>query len=159
MACVLLRSLYARIEHLVHELMKFGAVGAVAFVVDVGVFNLMLWATEKPLTSKIVSTLIAMTVAYAGNRSWTFRHRDRSSIRREYTVFAILNAIGLLIALVCLGVSHYVLKFTSPLADNIAANGVGLVLGTAFRFWSYRRWVFPAVVERADVRDDELKAA
>ena len=159
MARVLLRSLYARIEHLVHELMKFGAVGAVAFVVDVGVFNLMLWATEKPLTSKIVSTVLAMTVAYAGNRNWTFKHRDRSSIRREYTVFAILNAVGLLIALVCLGVSHYVLDFTSPLADNIAANGVGLVLGTAFRFWSYRRWVFPAIVAKDDIRDNELEAA
>jgi putative flippase GtrA len=159
MARILLRSLYARIDHLVHELMKFGAVGAVAFVVDVGVFNLMLWATEKPLTSKIVSTLIAMTVAYAGNRSWTFKHRDRSSLRREYTVFALLNGIGLLIALTCLGVSHYVLDFTSPLSDNIAANGVGLVLGTAFRFWSYRKWVFPAIVGADDVRDDALKAA
>ncbi|MGZ4722528.1 MAG: GtrA family protein, partial [Oryzihumus sp.] len=30
----------------------------------------------------------------------------------------------------------------SPLADNISANGVGLVLGTLFRFWAYRRFVF-----------------
>jgi len=42
----------------------------------------------------------------------------------------------------CLAVSHYALGFTSPLADNIAANVVGLGLATAFRFWSYRRWVF-----------------
>ena len=48
------------------------------------------------------------------------------------------------IAVATLGISHYVLGFTSPLADNIAANGVGLALGTAFRFWSYRRWVFKA---------------
>jgi hypothetical protein len=39
-------------------------------------------------------------------------------------------------------VSHYALGFTSPLGDNIAANVVGLGLATAFRFWSYRRWVF-----------------
>ena len=38
--------------------------------------------------------------------------------------------------------SHYALDLTSPLADNIAANGVGLVLATAFRFWAYRRHVF-----------------
>ncbi|WP_418606452.1 hypothetical protein [Georgenia sp. SUBG003] len=31
------------------------------------------------------------------------------------------------IAVGCLAVSHYVLGFTSPLADNVAANGVGLV--------------------------------
>ena len=38
--------------------------------------------------------------------------------------------------------SHYVLDLRSPLADNISANGVGLVLGTLFRFWAYRRFVF-----------------
>jgi hypothetical protein len=53
--------------------------------------------------------------------------------------------VGLLIALSCLGFSRYLLGLHGPLADNIAANGFGLALGTAFRFWSYRRWVFPAV--------------
>jgi putative flippase GtrA len=48
----------------------------------------------------------------------------------------------MLVAVACLAVSHYVLGFTSPLADNVAANGVGLVLGTAFRYVAYRRWVF-----------------
>jgi hypothetical protein len=57
--------------------------------------------------------------------------------------------VGLAIALACLAVSHYVLGFTSALADNVAANGVGLVLGSAFRFFSYRRWVFPALLPRA----------
>jgi hypothetical protein len=33
----------------------------------------------------------------------------------------------------------------SALADNISANVVGLALGTAFRFWSYRKFVFPAI--------------
>jgi hypothetical protein len=46
------------------------------------------------------------------------------------------------IALACLAVSHYLLDLRSPLADNISANGVGLVLGTLFRFWAYRRFVF-----------------
>ena len=34
------------------------------------------------------------------------------------------------------------LDLRSPLADNVSANGVGLVLGTLFRFWAYRRFVF-----------------
>ena len=65
----------------------------------------------------------------------------------------MLNAIGLLIALSCLAFSHYALGFDSRLADNIAANGFGLVLGTAFRFWSYRRfvWVRPAPEIDAEV--------
>ena len=148
----LLRAYY-RLGHLVRELMKFGVVGSAAYVVDIGVFNLMLHATDKPLTSKTVSTVLATTVAYAGNRTWTFRRRSKSTVRREYALFFVLNGVGLLIALTCLGISHYLLGFTSRLADNIAANLVGLGLGTAFRFWSYRRWVFPELLPEAAASD------
>jgi putative flippase GtrA len=144
----LLRAYY-RLGHLVRELMKFGVVGGFAFVVDIGVFNLLLHATDKPLTSKTISAVVATTVSYAGNRSWTFRRRSKSTVRREYALFFFLNAVGLLIALTCLWISHYLLGFTSTLADNIAANVVGLGLGTAFRFWSYRRWVFPELLPEA----------
>jgi putative flippase GtrA len=144
----LLRAYY-RLGHLVRELMKFSVVGSVAYLVDVTIFNIVLASTDEPLTSKVVSTTIATTLAYAGNRTWTFRHRGGSGVRREYVLFFLLNAVGLLIALACLGISHYLLGFTSALADNIAANVVGIALGTTFRFWSYRRWVFPELIPEA----------
>jgi putative flippase GtrA len=146
------RTLYARLEKLIHELAKFGVVGAVAFIVDVGVFNLLRHGAleEKPLSAKLISTVLATTVAYFGNRHWTFRHRERSGLKREYTLFFAFNAVGLAIALSCLGISHYVLGFTSALADNIAANVVGMAFGTIFRFWSYRKFVF---IEKAEVPD------
>lgn len=145
---------YYRLGHLVRELMKFGVVGGIAFVVDIGLFNLLLHATDKPLTSKTISTVVATTVAYVGNRHWTFRRRNRSGVRREYALFFLLNGVGLVIALACLATSHYLLGFTGRLADNIAANVVGLGLGTAFRFWSYRRWVFRELLPEAAVSED-----
>ena len=144
-----LRRVHDGLGHLVRELLKFGMVGGVAFAVDVGLFNLLLHHTDKPLTSKTVSTVVATTVAYVGNRLWTFRRRSRSGVGREYSLFFLLNAVGLAIALGCLATSHYLLGFTGRLADNIAANVVGLVLGTTFRFWSYRRFVFPALLPEA----------
>jgi len=156
----LLRSLYARVEHLVHEVAKFGAVGLVALVVDVGLFNLLCYGASSPLhgkvlTAKIVSVCVATTVAYFGNRYWTFRHRGRTSFHREYLLFFVLNGVGLAISVGCLWFSHYALGFTSALADNISANVIGLGLGTLFRFWSYRRWVFP---EDADAAGEETLA-
>jgi putative flippase GtrA len=139
-----LLGVYYRLGHLIRELMKFGVVGVVAFITDITLFNLFLHLSDKPLTSKTLSTVVATTVAYIGNRFWTFRHRGRSGVRREYALFFLLNFVGLAIALGCLAISHYLLGFTSRLADNIAANVIGLVLGTTFRFWSYRRFVFPA---------------
>ncbi len=145
-----------QIGHLLHELAKFGVVGAVAFVVDVTIFNLLLYHSSsplygKPVTAKIASTTIATVVSYIGNRFWTFRHRDRVGSAREYILFFLLNGVGMAIAAGCLAFSHYVLGFTSQLADNISANLIGLGLGTMFRFWAYRRWVFPEYTD-----DDEL---
>jgi putative flippase GtrA len=130
---------------------KFGVVGGVAFVVDVTVFNALrfegdLWSgplSHKPITAKVLSVCVATAVSYLGNRHWTWHDRARRHVAREVTLFGLLNGVGMLIAVACLAVSHYALGFTSALADNVSANGVGLVLGTAFRFWSYRRWVFP----------------
>ena len=143
----LVRALVDRFRVLLGELAKFGVVGSVSLLLDVAVFNAVLHVLpHKPLTAKVVSTLVSATNAFVLNRHWSFRARQRGeSLRREAVLFALLNAGGLVIALTCLGISHYVLGFDSRLADNVAANGVGLVLGTAFRFWSYRRflWIAP----------------
>jgi putative flippase GtrA len=146
-------TLTRRVGQLWHEVAKFGIVGLAAFVVDVGVFNLIRFHSttarlyDKPITAKIISTIVATIVAYLGNRFWTFRNRDRVGYAREYAMFFLLNGVGLAISLACLGFSHYVLKLTSPLADNISANVIGLGLGTMFRWWAYRRWVFPEMPE------------
>ncbi len=142
-------TLYGPVRALVHEIAKFGVVGMTSFVIDVSVFNLLLFGggplDDKPLTAKAVSVAVATTFAYFGNRFWTFRHRGRTNMGREYVLFFLLNGVAMLIALACLWVSHYALGLDSALADNVSANVIGLGLGTLFRFWSYRKWVFPAV--------------
>lgn len=162
----LLHALLARFRGLLAELAKFGTVGFVSLLVHLLVFNLVLSALpDKPLTAQVVATLVSATNAFVLNRHWSFRHRNRSAVHREYVLFALLNGVGLGIGLVCLAVSHYVLGFESRLADNIAANGVGLVLGTTFRFWSYRRFLWTApgprleVVDAADAGDPAAEAA
>ncbi len=143
------RALYDRFEHLLSEVGKFGIVGAVAFFVDVGVFNFSLRTLAwNPLWSQVASVTVAATLAFVGNRFWTWRDRPRSSLRREYVLYFVFNAVGLLIGLACLWFSHYLLGaiwprvFQSHLMDNISAKIVGTALGTIFRFWAYRRWVF-----------------
>jgi len=143
------------------EIAKFGVVGMMAFVIDVGLFNILMYAggagplNDKPLTAKALSVIAATTFAYFGNRFWTFRHRGRTHMGREYILFFALNGVGMLIALTCLWFSHYALGLDSPIADNISANVIGLGLGTLFRFWSYRKWVFPAI-PADDEADREL---
>ncbi|HEU0131581.1 MAG TPA: GtrA family protein [Mycobacteriales bacterium] len=138
----MLTALYRRFRVLIHEVAKFGVVGAFNAVLDIALFNWLLHHGVGPLTSKALSVTVAATSSYFMNRHWSFAHRARSGIRREYVLFIVLSAVGLAITEVCLAVSHYGLGLTSTLADNVAGNGVGLVLGTLWRFWSFKRWVF-----------------
>jgi putative flippase GtrA len=133
---------------LFRQIAKFGVVGACAFVIDVGVFNILLYAGDSPLLAgqplwaKVTSSAVATVVSWLGNRFWTFRHTRRPQALRELALFVLMCTIGLGLSLLCLAISHYVLGFQTALADNIAANVIGLAVGTTFRFWAYRQLVF-----------------
>ena len=148
--------LRAKYDVVAREAAKFGAVGAANTVLDFAVLNLLVFGLGlAPLRSKVLSTVVAATSSYAMNRHWTFRHREKQGVRREYLLFFGLNAVGLGISLLVLGVVRYGLDRDGALALNLA-NVVGVGLGTVFRFWSYRRFVWTqgeAVETAADEGD------
>ena len=157
------------IDVLVREMLKFGMVGAVAFVIDLGGYNLLVFGPhllgilgegttegilhDKPLTARIISATAATLVAWLGNRLWTFRHRRNRQASHELALFVFFNVVAMVISVACLGFSRYVLGLDSQLSDNLT-NIVGIAIGTLFRFWSYRKFVFAgdAVVERVSKR-------
>ncbi len=125
------------------RLAKFGTVGSIAFLIDLGVFNLLLFTTDiGPLVPKVASVATATTFSWLGSRHWTFRDGKTAHPLREALGFYLVNAGGLAIAGLCLVVSHYVMGWTSPLADNISANVVGVLLGNVFRYLMYRFVLF-----------------
>lgn len=141
----LFSTVYQRFAQLIHELAKFGVVGALAYVTQLFATNLFWYALDLPeLVGQALGTVCATVVAFLGNRFWTFRHRSHGRLLWSYAVFFGLNAVGVGIQVVCLWFTITVLGLDGPLARNIAGNVVGVGLGTLFRFWSYRRWVFRA---------------
>ncbi|WP_025155570.1 GtrA family protein [Leifsonia aquatica] len=147
----------ARKARLLPQLIKFGAVGAVGFVVNLAVFNgLMLTVLSsvphKTLIATAIATLVAIGTNWVGNRYWAFANNRQDNTAREGAEFFIVSLAGMAIPLLCVWVSHYLLGFTTLLADNIANNVVGLALGMVFRFAFYRWWVFSP--ERAERRTD-----
>lgn len=135
------------LRRLLPELSKFGVVGILGIVVDVGGFNFLRYAGglhDYPLTAKVVSAAAATLASWLGHRYWTYSHARRRGreARHEFVWFLVFCTIGTGIAIVCLWFTHYVLGLTSPLDDNISGNVIGLVLATAFRWWSYRTFVF-----------------
>jgi len=126
-------------EH--REIPLFLAVGGAGYVTDVVAFNLLLGSMSSTV-ARLWAVVPAMVVTYLGNRHLTWRQEEHSARRREVVLFVVFNAVGLGFSVACLWVSHDLLGLTSRLADNISANVIGLAAGTAFRFVTYRRFVF-----------------
>jgi putative flippase GtrA len=161
----IVRDLYARFRHLIHEVAKFGVIGIIGFVITDGGTNVLRGPLNGWLKANIVATIAATAFAYLGSRYWTFRHRQRTkTMGRESVLFFVLNGIGLTIQLACLGFTNYALGLTDKLSANIALL-FGIVLGTLFRFWSYRRFVWtargaePAAIDPQTVRLADPAAA
>lgn len=125
------------------ELIRFAITGVVATLVDVAIFNALLLGVGAPSAwSKVVSSALAIAVAFAGSRWFTWRDRRTDSPGREYALFVLFSVAAAGIQLACLLFSRHVLGFTDPVADNVSANVVGMALATLFRFWTFRTYVF-----------------
>src|SRR3954462_12445721 len=149
------------IRTIVHELAKFGVVGSVNYVLDVAVFNVLIVGPldHRPITAKTISTVIAATSSYFMNRHWTWRHRARRGLGREYSMFIGLSAVGLAITVGCLSFGEYVLGQHSWLARNLWGNVIGVGAGMIWRVWSFKRWVFLPAGNATEADDDAAHAA
>lgn len=138
-----MRAWYRRWQSLIGEVWRFGLVGGTNVLINFLVFNALLATLFQgsELKANVVATVFATTTSYLMNRAWTFRHRKTSRMRREYLLFFLFNGIGLGIELAVLGLVKYGLGLTALWAINLAKLA-GLGLGTVFRFWTYRTFVF-----------------
>ena len=151
----LMVSLSKRFAELVPELAKFGVVGLAGSVVDLGGAAYLHGALGVgPMVSKGLAIIAATVVTYLGSRFWTFRHRVNQVLLREGVLFAALNVVGLAIAECVIAFVTYGLDMKGTLAYN-AASVAGTGLGTIFRYFSYKKWVFLAGVPGAAVAAGE----
>jgi putative flippase GtrA len=141
---------------LLKEVSAFGVVGIVCFLVDVGLFQAFYaHLGTGAVTAKLLSTLISMTLAYFAHRYWSFSQRARTSVRREYLLFTLINGGALLLGMAVVGVVRYPLGQESALVLQ-ATNVTSIVLSTVLRYLAYRTWVFPA---HTPERNEETGAA
>lgn len=136
------KRLYERFRQLIHEGAKFGVVGIIGVIITTGGTNLLKSHTSMGwLSATTIATVVATAFAYVASRYWTFRHRERTTVHRETVLFFVFNGIGLVIQLACVGFVVHVLGMTDRVPANIALL-VGIGVGTIFRWWSYRKWVW-----------------
>jgi putative flippase GtrA len=140
---------------LLKELAAFGVIGALAFAIDIGLFTWL--APHGALKAKAVSTAVSTAFAYFGNRHLSFSHRARTSIGRETSFFFGINLITLIFSELAIGLFVYGLHYGHTSTMVFVVNVVTIAIGTLFRFWAYKRFVFlhPDRVRARHVNVDE----
>jgi putative flippase GtrA len=149
------RGLRRRIDQLVREVAKFGAVGGAGLLVNLAVFNLVRHTTDlQVVRASVIATVVAIAFNYVGFRYFTYRDRDKSGRTKELSLFLLFSAVGLVIENGVLYTATYGFGWDSPLQSNIF-KFLGIGIATLFRFWSYRSWVFRALPARKAVSSAE----
>jgi putative flippase GtrA len=141
-----------------NELIKFAIVGGTTFIIDSVIFyTLKLTILDaKPVSAKIISGVVAVLVSYVLNREWSFKDRGGRRRHHEAVLFFVVSGMGVVLSFIPLYISSYVFDLRVPdvslatenVADFISAYVIGNLMQMAFRFWAFRRWVFPDEMER-----------
>ncbi|QXE39327.1 GtrA family protein [Streptomyces sp. GMY02] len=135
-------ALRVRLDRLVREVAKFGAVGGAGLLVNLLVFNLVRHTTQLPVVrASVLATIVAIAFNYVGFRYFTYRDRDKNRRTKELSLFLLFSAAGLVIENGVLYTATYGFGWDSPLQSNVF-KFLGIGVATLFRFWSYRTWVF-----------------
>ncbi len=130
-------------HHRFGEVVRFLVSGGIAYLADLLVFNVLLFSGVGSALSKVVSSVIAIFIAFLGSRYYTWRDRRSAHPGREYALFFLFSAIAAGLQLLCLVITHYGFGWTSALADNVSGNVVGMAIAMVFRFLTFRTFVFP----------------
>lgn len=150
------------------ELVKFALVGGTCFVIDTvlffGIKTIIL--PNNPVTAKIIATLVATIVSYILNREWSFRTRGGRERHHEAALFFLVNGIGIVLNSAPLYVARYlfhlqephVSRLTEEISDFLSAQIIGTLIAMAFRWYGYKKWVFPEENARGPRPLDEEEA-
>lgn len=85
-------------KNLINQIIKFGIVGVLAFLIDyVLLFVLVEYLGMYYLISSAISFTVSVVFNYICSMKFVFARRDDISKKKEFVVFLILSIVGLLI--------------------------------------------------------------
>lgn len=127
---------------IVRQFARFLVVGAVGFMVDAGLLIAMMHgAGLSPVSARLVSFSVAVTVTWLLNRLWTFRCHASDRPLAEWRRYVTVNGLGGLINLGTFALLAGPVPGlgVNPLIAFASASAVALI----FNFLGSRTFAFP----------------
>ena len=85
-------------KDLAKQFLKFGVVGVVAFIIDYGLMILLAEVFKFDyMLSATLSFIASVVFNYFASMRYVFSHKEGMSRRKEFIIFLVLSAIGLLL--------------------------------------------------------------
>jgi putative flippase GtrA len=149
------------------EMLKFAIVGGVCFLITVAVnYGLKLTIlNSKPVSAQTFAVVIATIVSYVLSREWSFRTRGGRERHHEAALFFLISGISTALNSVPLAISRYWFDLQVPhvsllvqeTADFFSGMIIGTLLAMVFRWWAFKKWVFPQADARVRVTRRERR--
>lgn len=127
-------------QQLIQQILKFGVVGVLAFLIDYGLLMLLSQAFGvDPVIAAGISFCVSVVFNYLASMKYVFTHREDMSKRREFVIFIVLSVIGLGINELCM------LAGVIALGDSaLAVTGTKLFATAVVMVWNFlsrKKWL------------------
>jgi putative flippase GtrA len=134
------------------QLAKFGLIGTANFVVDVGIFTLLTWATDISegnalIFFNIISVSVAIINSYIWNKFWSFgeKNTDESVVRKQFFQFVTVSVIGLILNTLVVDILNN--RIGSPVGIEtekwlVISKAIASVIVLIWNFIGYKFFVF-----------------
>ena len=128
-----------------NQFLRFCAVGASGYAVNLAVYAALLAAGVHYLAAAAISFLVAALSNYVWNRVWTFRTSDAPLLGQ--------GARALVVSGLSLGANQLFLAvLVAAGAGHLAAQAVAIVLATPFSFAANKLWAFADATGAGEAR-------
>jgi putative flippase GtrA len=127
------------------QLVRFGLVGGVGFVVNVGVYALLVHgAAVEYRVASVAAWLVAVLNNFVLNRHWTFDARDRGRAHHQAMRFLLVSLVAEVVSLLLL-----TLFVEAAGLAKVPAQALAVAASMPFNFLGNKLWTFRADAEES----------
>lgn len=125
---------------LIQQFLKFGVVGVIAFIIDYGVLMLLSQVFGmNPVLAAGISFCVSVIFNYLASMRYVFTHREDLSRGREFVIFIVLSAIGLVINEACMAAGVALLGTSALMVTVTKLFATAVVM--VWNFVSRKKWL------------------
>lgn len=120
-------------------ILRFGAVGLLTTAIDVGLFSLIVGATDLPVAVINIATYgTGLCVSFLLNRHWTFKaSKDDGSARRQAARYVAVYAVGA-------ALSTIIVTLLATVLDERVAKLISVPIVFFWHYGAVRLFAFPS---------------